>query len=176
MIFYYDKSKKRFAENECQLKAALRLPSIGFFAGGMVFFWVNKPELTFISENGRLRAMTQGNIYFDYNATTPVASEVQKAIPGWLKLWGNPSSIHWHGRGPKKLLRESRRDIANRLGCHPLELVFTSGGSESNNLAIQGCLKGIARKQSGRKKVVIGAIEHPSVLNQISFISSCSFS
>ena len=85
--------------------------------------------------------MTQGNIYFDFNATTPVDSLVQEQLPSWLSLWGNPSSIHQHGRGPKKLLRDSRRSIAQALSCHPLEIIFTSGGSEANNLALKGCLR-----------------------------------
>jgi cysteine desulfurase len=111
--------------------------------------------------------MTQSNIYFDYNATTPLDSTVLEKAPYWLSLSGNPSSIHQHGRGPKKLLRESRRLLAERLKCHPLELVFTSGGSESNNLAIKGSLLEIQKKNPKRNKVIIGGIEHPSVAKQV---------
>lgn len=110
--------------------------------------------------------MTQSNIYFDYNATTPIDGEVLNELPHWLSMWGNPSSIHWHGRGPKKLLREARRSLAQTLKCHPLELIFTSGGSESNNLAIKGCLLDLKKKAPQRTKVILGGIEHPSVLKQ----------
>lgn len=110
--------------------------------------------------------MTQGNIYLDFNATTPVHSEVQARLSEWVTFWGNPSSIHRDGRHPKKLLRESRRTLAQVLGCHPLELVFTSGGSEANNLALKGCLCALKEKKSQRNRVLLGAIEHPSVLKQ----------
>ncbi len=119
--------------------------------------------------------MTQGNIYFDFNATTPVDPLVLERVPQWLSMWGNPSSIHWHGRGPKKMLRESRRSLATHLKCHPLELVFTSGGSESNNLAIKGSLIELRKKQPQKTKVVIGGIEHPSVLKQIPQIEAMGF-
>ena len=119
--------------------------------------------------------MTQSNIYLDFNATTPVHREIQQKILEWVQMFGNPSSIHQHGRGPKKLLRESRRIIAGHLNCHPLEIVFTSGGSEANNLALQGCLQAIKKKSPERRKVLIGAIEHPSVANQSSAIQEMGF-
>lgn len=119
--------------------------------------------------------MTQSNIYFDFNATTPVAAEVVDRLGEWVQWWGNPSSIHHHGRGPKKIMREARRSMAQVLGVHPLEIVFTSGGSESNNLAIQGFLSAIKTRDPKRKKVIIGSIEHPSVLKQIPWIESMGF-
>lgn len=120
-------------------------------------------------------AMTQKAIYFDFNATTPVDPQVLFKLPEWLTLWGNPSSIHFHGRGAKKLLRESRRSMAQALDVHPLELIFTSGGSESNNLAIKGSLQEIKKKNPGKNTVIIGSIEHPSVLKQISQIKEMGF-
>lgn len=119
--------------------------------------------------------MTQGNIYFDYNATTPLDAEVLEMAPSWLNHWGNPSSIHLHGRGPKKLLREARRSFAESLQCHPLELVFTSGGSEANNLALRGFLQEIKIKEPQRNKVLIGSIEHPSIIKQIPEIQKMGF-
>lgn len=119
--------------------------------------------------------MTRGNIYFDFNATTPADGEVLKQVPQWLALWGNPSSIHAHGRGPKKLLRESRRSIAKSLQCHPLEIVFTSGGSESNNMALKGLLTALKKKDSKRHRVLLGGIEHPSVLKQIPDLQAMGF-
>ncbi len=119
--------------------------------------------------------MTQGNIYFDFNATTPIDPLVVEKIPQWITLWGNPSSIHQQGRGPKKLLRESRRMLAQVLNCQPLEIIFTSGGSESNNTAIQGTLKEIRLQKPTKNKVILGSIEHPSVLSQISEIEALGF-
>ncbi|MEM7646164.1 MAG: cysteine desulfurase family protein [Pseudomonadota bacterium] len=72
-------------------------------------------------------------------------------------------------------MREARRSLAQTLNCHPLELVFTSGGSEANNLAVQGCLKGLLRTQPQRKKVLLGSIEHPSVLKQALAIENLGF-
>src|SRR5690242_12138038 len=77
-------------------------------------------------------------VYLDHNATTMPATFLKQKVGEWLEIWGNPSSIHASGRGPKALLRESRRALAQALSCEALELIFTSGGSESNNLAIKG--------------------------------------
>lgn len=119
--------------------------------------------------------MTQGNIYFDFNATTPVDPLVQTKVMEWISLWGNPSSIHQHGRGPKKLLRESRRSMAEAFNCHPLELVFTSGGSEANNLGIKGCVSECRLRDKKRTKIILGGIEHPSVMQQIPSLQSQGF-
>ena len=84
-------------------------------------------------------AGTLNHIYLDHNATTPVHDSIKDRIGGWLDLWGNPSSIHWHGRAPKNLLRDSRQKVAKMIVADsPLEVIFTSGGSEANNLAIRG--------------------------------------
>ncbi len=79
----------------------------------------------------------------------------------WIESWGNPSSIHWAGRGPKALIRNARRNLAQMIGCEPLEIVFTSGGSEANNLAIKGLLP--VHPRGERKRILISAVEHPSV-------------
>lgn len=89
-------------------------------------------------------------------------------MPEWLSQWGNPSSIHWAGRGPKALMREARQNITRLIGAEPLELVFTAGGSESNNLALQGVLP--ERPQNGRDRVVISSVEHPSVRKTAEFL------
>lgn len=114
--------------------------------------------------------MTRSNIYLDFNATTPISPLVRERLMDWSDYWGNPSSIHAHGRGPKKLMRESRRGIADSFGCHPLEIVFTGSGSEANNLGIQGFLKEYLKKEPQRKKILIGAVEHPSVLKQEGYL------
>jgi cysteine desulfurase len=102
-------------------------------------------------------------IYFDHNATAPLCPELKAKVPEWLEHGGNPSSIHWAGRGPKALLREARQNVARFLGVDALELVFTSGGSEANNLALKGMLP--SRPASGdRDRILISSVEHPSVV------------
>ena len=101
-------------------------------------------------------------VYLDHNATTPVDAQVRRKVPEWLEAWGNPSSIHWAGRAPKALLRESRQKLASMLGVEALELIFTSGGSEANNLA----LKGVCSRAglNARDQVIVSSVEHPSLM------------
>lgn len=106
--------------------------------------------------------------YFDHNATTPIHPGLLTLVPNWLKDWGNPSSIHWAGRGPKSLLRDARNQIARLIGADALELVFTSGGSEANNLAIKGLLP--ERPTNGRDQILVSAVEHPSVRKTVEYM------
>lgn len=101
-------------------------------------------------------------VYLDHNATTPLAKSVAEKVPDWLSQWGNPSSIHMDGRGPKQLVREARLKLSKMLNAHPLELIFTSGGSESNNTVIKGVFEHM--KSVGRDEYLVGALEHPSVI------------
>lgn len=111
------------------------------------------------------------HVYLDYNATTPVCEIVKEHVVTWLESWGNPSSIHWHGRGPKNLLRDSRTRIARMIGAEsPLEVVFTSGGSESNSLAINGVFEAMRRTRNRRNIYIRGAVEHPSVVKAFNAI------
>jgi len=99
------------------------------------------------------------HFYFDHNATTPVAPEVMADLTATLiEVPGNASSIHYYGQAAKQRLERARRAIAERIGCDAREVVFTSGGTESDNLAIFG----VAR---GRGHVITSGIEHPAVLN-----------
>ena len=109
-----------------------------------------------------MRACWPTLLYFDHNATTPIAPEVADAVNAALRdFWGNPSSIHGPGQLARQKLEQSRRSVAEFLGALPAEFVFTSGGTESNNLAILG----LVRNCSGaRRHVVTTAIEHPAVL------------
>ncbi len=102
-------------------------------------------------------------IYLDYNATTPIDPRVAEAMGPFLTGgYGNPSSIHAEGRMAKSALEEARAQVASSLGCHPLEIVFTSGGTESNNLAIRGLVE-----SRGGGHVVTSAVEHPAVLEVV---------
>jgi cysteine desulfurase len=101
------------------------------------------------------------HIYFDHNATTPVAPEVLEAVSMCLgQVYGNASSIHYFGQLAKQRLEAARRQVAALIGCAPTELVFTSGGTEANNIAVLG----VARSAVGAKHVIVSAIEHPAVL------------
>jgi cysteine desulfurase len=104
------------------------------------------------------------HFYFDHNATTPVAPEVLRELTGTLvEVCGNASSIHHFGQAAKQRLEQARREVATRIGCDAREIVFTSGGTESDNLAIFGIVrKALAR---GLKHVITSAIEHPAALN-----------
>ena len=102
-------------------------------------------------------------IYLDYNATTPIDPRVAEAMGPFLTGgFGNPSSTHAEGRKAKSAVEEARVRVARCLGCRPSEVVFTSGGSESNNLAIRGLVE--AR---GGGHVITSAVEHPAVLEVV---------
>jgi cysteine desulfurase len=99
--------------------------------------------------------------YFDHNATTPVAPEVLETVVSCLgQTYGNASSIHHFGQAAKQRLEAARRQLAALIHASPTELVFTSGGTESDNMAVLG----VARASSGPRHVVTTAIEHPAVL------------
>ena len=100
-------------------------------------------------------------IYLDYNATTPIASEVAEAmVPYLYEHFGNPSSSHPYGVATKQAVEAARTEVATLLGCQPDEVIFTSGGTESNNYAI----KGAALANWGRgKHIITSAVEHPAV-------------
>jgi cysteine desulfurase len=101
--------------------------------------------------------------YFDHNATTPVSQPVLEVlVSALLEVPGNASSIHQDGQLAKQHLEAARRETAALLGCEPKELVFTSGGTEADNLAILGSVEA---KKVTRKHVITTAIEHPAVLN-----------
>lgn len=99
------------------------------------------------------------NVYLDNAATTPVAPEVVEAmIPVLYHTFGNPSSTHAFGRQAKALLENSRRSIAQVLNCAPAELIFTSGGTEADNMALHAAVT-----QLGVKRIITSAIEHHAV-------------
>ncbi len=100
--------------------------------------------------------------YFDNNASTPVSSEVLEAlVPVLREVHGNASSIHYHGQAAKQRLESARRQVAELIHADPQEIVFLSGGTEADNLAIFGTVRNAARE---RKHVITTAIEHPAVL------------
>jgi cysteine desulfurase len=102
-------------------------------------------------------------VYLDWNATTPLRSEARAAMVAALDLSGNPSSVHAEGRQARRLVEEARAAVANAVGALPRNVVFTSGGTEANALALKPGLRhstGIAAE-----RLVVSAIEHASVLS-----------
>jgi cysteine desulfurase len=102
-------------------------------------------------------------VYLDWNATTPLRSEARAAMAAAFDLAGNPSSIHFEGRAARKLIEDARHQVAGALGAEPRNVVFTSGGTEANALALQPGLAG-ARGEPLRR-LIVSAIEHVSVLS-----------
>ncbi len=101
-------------------------------------------------------------IYLDHAATSPVRVEVQEAVCRAMSAdFGNPSSLHRKGVAAERILSRTREAVARAIHADPREIVFTSGGTESNNLAIKGALRALPRRG---KHIVTTAIEHPSVL------------
>ena len=112
--------------------------------------------------------MSPPRIYLDFNASTPIAPEVAEAMRPYLsEHFGNPSSHHWAGAPAKDAVEHARAEVAGLLGCDPSEIVFTSGGSESNNQAIKGIF--FARGDRG-KHIITSQIEHPAVLEPCRFL------
>ena len=108
-------------------------------------------------------------IYLDHNATTPLGPEVLGAMTAALRdLPGNPSSPHAPGRAARAAIEQARAEVAALIGATAEEIVFTSGGTEGNDLAVRGLLRGArAKRGGGRPHVVSSPIEHPSVLGAV---------
>jgi cysteine desulfurase NifS len=102
-------------------------------------------------------------IYLDHNATTPLAEEVRRVMIAVMEeIHGNPSSIYREGRDARSIIDSARRSIAQLLNCTARRIVFTSGGSESNNLALKGVA--LARRERQKNHIITSRIEHPSAL------------
>lgn len=110
--------------------------------------------------------MTDRTIFLDYNSTTPLDPDVHTAMEEKRdECWGNPSSVHAAGRAAKSILEEARERIAAQIGCDPGELYFTSGGTESDNLALKGCFFGHPDRS---RRLAVSSIEHSAVLGAAS--------
>src|ERR1700733_14125646 len=105
-------------------------------------------------------------VYLDNNATTPVLPEVFEAMrPYFAEHFGNASSIHHHGQETRAAVERARESVAALLGCRPSEIVFTSGGTEADNLAISGVVR-------AGDHVITSTIEHHAVLNSCKHLQS----
>lgn len=109
-------------------------------------------------------------IYFDYNATTPLDSQVRETMLPFLgDVWGNPSSVHHIGQRARAALDDTRDRASRALKCKPSEVIFTSGGTESNNLAVFGAARLLANKG---KHLITSAIEHHAVLHCFNYLEA----
>jgi len=112
-------------------------------------------------------------IYLDFNATTPIHPEVAEAMKPYLnEYFGNPSSSHWFGTTAKMAIEKARSQMANLLNCQPEEIIFTSGGTESNNMAIKGVA--LANREKGNH-IIISVIEHPAVTEVCKYLAKNGF-
>jgi cysteine desulfurase len=115
-----------------------------------------------------LNPLAGPRIYLDFNASTPIAPEVADAMRGVLaEPFGNPSSEHWAGEPAKHAIEKARAQVAALLGCKPNEIVFTSGGSESNNYALKGVF---FAKETTKAHFITTQVEHPAIINPCRFL------
>ncbi|HSH80042.1 MAG TPA: cysteine desulfurase family protein [Herpetosiphonaceae bacterium] len=119
--------------------------------------------------------MSERFVYLDHAATTPADPRVVAAMqPFWTEGFGNPSSVYRLGRSALEALDSARATVARILNCSPKEIVFTGGGSESDNLAIKGAA--IARREEGRgNHIVTSTLEHHAVLHACEYLQSAGF-
>jgi len=112
-------------------------------------------------------------IYLDYNATTPIDPEVAAAMLPYIREhFGNPSSSHWYGLEARKGVDRARGQVAALLNCRPDEIIFTSGGTESNNHAIKGVARALGRKGN---HIITSAFEHPAVTEVCEYLAADGF-
>jgi cysteine desulfurase len=114
-----------------------------------------------------IHTVTPVRIYLDHNATTPVHASARDAMVRTLTQedFGNPSSVHYYGQRAKSSVDDARGAVAALIGADPGDLIFTSGGTESDNLALRGALDARAAEHGRRRHLVTSAIEHEAVLN-----------
>lgn len=113
-------------------------------------------------------------IYLDHNATTPLAPDVRDAmLPALDALYGNPSSIHEAGRLARNALDDARRRVAALVNVHARQVIFTSGGTEANNLALKGVAQ--RRAKEGRNRILVSSIEHSSIRGPARDLAAAGF-
>jgi len=141
-------------------RAGILFPPLGFSALGAGYLFVKRV----------LWIDTMKRIYMDHSATTPVDPLVVDAmLPYFTESFGNSSSLHSFGQEAAEALYVARSQVADSIGAKAEEIIFTSGGTESDNIALQGVL---SREAGKRQHIITSVIEHPAVLNTCSFLES----
>src|SRR6202034_1211646 len=107
-------------------------------------------------------------VYLDHAATTPLRPQALETMIAELAGLGNPSSLHTAGRRARRVVEESREQIATAFGARPSEVVFTSGGTEADNLAVKGLYW--ARRDGARRQVLTTSVEHHAVLDSVRWL------
>jgi len=115
-----------------------------------------------------MSSQSTGPIYLDHAATTPMRPEAIAAMAEELARLGNPSSLHTAGRRARRVVEESREQLAEVFGARPSEVIFTSGGTEADNLAVKGLYW--ARRDGSRRRVVTTSVEHHAVLDSVRWL------
>ncbi len=110
-------------------------------------------------------------VYLDHAATTPMVDEAVETLVARVRDLGNPSSLHASGRRSRRVVEESRESIARALGCRPGEVVFTAGGTESDNLALKGLFWARRTDDARRTRVLTTAVEHHAVLDPLDWLA-----
>ena len=115
-----------------------------------------------------MSSQTIRSAYLDHAATTPMRPEAITAMTEELARLGNPSSLHAAGRRARRVVEESREQLAEVFGARPSEVVFTSGGTEADNLAVKGLYW--ARQDGSRRQVLTTSVEHHAVLDSVRWL------
>ncbi len=110
-------------------------------------------------------------VYLDHAASTPMYAEAVASMTAQLTQLGNPSSLHAHGRAARRVVEESRETIARALSCRPGEVVFTSGGTESDNLALKGLFWARRAQDPRRTRILSTSVEHHAVLDPLHWLA-----
>src|ERR671931_1286328 len=108
--------------------------------------------------------------YLDHAATTPMLPEAIAAVTEAMGQLGNPSSLHTAGRAARRRVEESRESLAAALGARPSEVLFTAGGTESDNLAVKGIFWARRDANPRRRRIVTSAVEHHAVLDAVEWL------
>src|ERR1700750_579641 len=116
-------------------------------------------------------AAAERTVYLDHAATTPMLPEAIEAMTAHLHELGNPSSLHASGRAARRIVEESRETIAQALNCRPGEVVFTSGGTEADNLALKGLFWSRRDADPARVRILASAVEHHAVLDALHWLA-----
>lgn len=116
--------------------------------------------------------MSERRVYLDHAATTPVLPEVIDVVAAAMATLGNPSSLHAAGRHARKLVEEARESVAAGLGARPSEVVFTSGGTEADNLAVKGLYWARRAADPRRVRILASAVEHHAVLDSVDWLAA----
>ncbi|GAB5077675.1 cysteine desulfurase family protein [Arthrobacter sp. AD-310] len=109
-------------------------------------------------------------VYLDHAATTPIAAEALAALTRELARTGNPSSLHGSGRRARRTVEDARETVAAAAGAHPSEVIFTSGGTESDNLAVKGLYWSRLAEDPARRRILCSAVEHHAVLDTVEWL------